>query len=159
MSDTSFDFGRNNFKPCDWNRRMMATIGEKMVAKHVKGKCLSYNHPFDVEKGRVVIEVKTLLDKHRSKDSFCTRRRGDTAKVVLRKSSSTRKKDYAKENSLIPIMVVVDMRDGQHRVTLYYRSEVGSFRIKNMERVSWKELERRIDERNNSASMGAGRSN
>jgi len=103
---------------------------EAKVAAAVRGRQLPDNEPFDVVQGKNVFEVKTIV-------------RGKNPKITMHPESLARKVDAARKTGAKTHTVVVDIRGG--RLDVYYKEGLGSFRLKNMEKLSgWAELRRRV---------------
>lgn len=94
---------------------------ELTVARAVTGRNLPDNEPFDVIRGSNAIEVKAIIA-------------GRNDKITMHPESLERKVKYARKNKLTSHTVIIDARGS--KPVYYYRKGVGSFRLKNMERLS-----------------------
>ena len=79
------------------------------------------NAPFDVIKGDIAFEVKTIQD---AKDS----------RIHMRKDSRERKEKLASEHNLRIYTVAFDLREAEEP-TIYIRRGVGAFAFSQMEKV------------------------
>ncbi len=114
---------RASFVPVTTEKILGSAANVRQIADVIGGKATPDNHPFDVLKGKVGIEVKTIYDTAK-KD-----------KVTVHRESRLRKEEYAKRSGLKSMYVVaVDQRKGKENV--YYAKVPGwSFRLRNMEPV------------------------
>ena len=114
--------------PISENRRISAAT-ELAVAEAVKGEWKGDNFPFDVLRGKVGIEIKTLQSS-------------DDTRVNMKAKSRRHKEEYAAENRLKAYTVAVDYRSGG-KPTVYYKKGLGAFSLSTMDRLtSIKELAR-----------------
>lgn len=114
---------RESYKPCTREIRQEGTDNQTRLAKAIKGIETLGNKPFDVILGKNFIEVKTIV-------------RGTNDKITMHPESLARKEKEVKEANGKAHTVVFDNRVGK----IYYKEGLGSFRLKNMEEVSIKEV-------------------
>lgn len=93
---------------------------EKEVAKAIGGKQIGDHQPFDVAKGKVVVEVKTKLV-------------GKKNEITMHPQSLRDKQSMIKKKGLTAFTVCIDKREGRNVV--YWREGVGSFKLKFMNTV------------------------
>lgn len=112
-------------KPATREVQAKGDANQKHLANKLDGVETADNAPFDVIVGdRDAVEVKTIV-------------RGKNDKITMHPESRLRKERAARANRYRSHTVVFDDRDG----SIYYKKGVGSFRLKNMEKVSIDELE------------------
>jgi phosphoribosyl 1,2-cyclic phosphodiesterase len=119
---------KKSYNPATREKQLIATAKEKEVAKHLGGKHMLDNEPFDVlhtDKG-IGIEVKTIVA-------------GKNPKITMHPDSLRRKIEFAKKNKLKAVWTIVhDVRGGAK--DLYVKKGVGSFNLSAMTKVTPKEL-------------------
>lgn len=117
-----------SYKPVLPEQRRISALMEMAVAKAIGGEHMGNSYFFDVLKGSVAVEVKTLHD-------------ASTTQVNMKSKSRMKKEQYAKENHLRAYTVAIDLRSGKPQV--YYKKDLGAYRLPSMERLSdIKELKR-----------------
>lgn len=127
------------YVPQDKSKVALATLNELLIAKAIGGTTESpqveyrkavggvvrqkgaNQTTFDVYKGKVALEVKTLSPTAKND------------KLTCHPESCDRKNKAIKDNKLKAFTVAVDMRTKPS--TYYYRSGVGSFRLNSMNKV------------------------
>ena len=115
---------KESYKAADKEAQQKADESEAFLATTLKGKRTPDNSAFDLLLDGHVIEIKTIV-------------RGGTDKITMHKKSLKRKWDYVSENAGVkPHTIVVDSRTHQ----IYYKADLGSFRLKNMTPVSVEDL-------------------
>jgi hypothetical protein len=111
-------------KPSTKAKQDKATAAEKMVASIIGGSSTDDNKPVDITVGkRVGVEVKAMIDNGNNK-------------VTMHPDALARKLEWGKKNGAALHTVVVDTRSEK----LYHRDGVGSFRLRNMQQVTPKQL-------------------
>jgi hypothetical protein len=114
------------YVPATQEKQRMAEQSEQIIAKAIGGQVTHNNSPFDVIKGKVAIEVKTMFPgiKHN--------------KITMHPEARQRKLKTAKKLKLSAYTVIVDRRDN----SIYVAKGVGSFRLGHgsTEEVSLKDL-------------------
>lgn len=109
-------------KPSTAAKQRVAAASEKTITKILKALRTKNNAAMDTilkhrRTGLHGIEVKTLLDNKNDK-------------ITMHPSSRRRKLEWAKVNRAALHTVVVDRRSKRSKI--YYRSGVGSFRLKSL---------------------------
>jgi SPP1 gp7 family putative phage head morphogenesis protein len=112
---------RASYKPVTMEKRAIARENEHRTARALNGQKTGGNTPFDVIRGQVAIEIKTII-------------RGTNDKITMHPDSRQRKLDSARKAGLKPFTVVFDAR-GSGSPAIYYKEGVGSFRLGSMQRV------------------------
>jgi len=103
---------------------------QKRMAKAIGGENDGDNKPFDViVGGKHGIEVKTVMDNNNDK-------------ITVHPESRRRKEAAAKKQKLKIHTIAIDIREGKR--SYYYREGVGAFRLKNMEKVSLRQLKEKF---------------
>lgn len=101
------------YVPATRDKQRMAEFSEQIIAKAINGEVTHNNSPFDVIKGKVAIEVKTIFPGVRNN------------KITMHPESRQRKLAAAKKSKLTAYTVIVDRREDK----FYIAKGVGSFRI------------------------------
>ena len=115
-----------SFKPSTKAKQDIADASEKELAKGLGMDRTEDNAPYDLQYGKVAVEVKTLIDNTNDK-------------ITMHPESRERKLEAAKVDKLRPYTVVVDKRGPSPK--FYYAKGVGSFRLGSMTPVgSMREL-------------------
>lgn len=111
---------RESFVPVNTEKILGSAANVRKIAELIGGKATPDNHPFDVLKGKIGIEVKTIYPTAKND------------KVTVHRESRLRKEDFANRSKLKSMYVVaVDQRPGKENV--YYAKVPGwSFRLRNM---------------------------
>jgi len=119
------------YKPATKAKQDLGDEMQKKVAEAMGGSPTADNLPFDVVKGKVGVEVKTLVD-------------AGNDKITMHPESLERKIKFAKSNKLSKTYTVaVDARE--HPPVIYFRQGLGSFRINSMNKVSsWSVLSEKL---------------
>lgn len=116
-----------NYNPVTLEKTRIADKSEADLARGLELNRTGNNRPFDLVKGKIAVEVKTLID-------------AKTAKITMRRECRLRKLEFAKANKMRMYTIVIDKRVGG-RGSFYFSAGVGSFRIGSMRAVaSMKEL-------------------
>ena len=117
-----------SYKPVTFETRTVAAASELAVAKAIGGEAKGDNKPFDVIKGNIYVEVKTMTSASENRINMKTR-------------SRIKKEAFVKKNGGRAYTVAIDMRGG--KAVVYYKKGVGAFTLSSMERLSSiKELRR-----------------
>ena len=121
----------SSYKPSTRAKQKIAYQMQKLVAAALGGQEIPDHQPFDVQVGRIYLEVKALIDQKNDK-------------LTMHPESLERKLNYAKVNGIKKVYTVaIDKRGGKQ--DFYYRKGLGSFRLGKMERLtSHQELKRVI---------------
>lgn len=98
-----------------------AMRNEQRVAAVVGGRSIPDNEPFDVEKGKLAFEVKTIIE-------------GKNDKITMHPESLARKVKEARKRGLETFTVAIDERGGKRQV--YFKEGLGAFRLGSMEKLS-----------------------
>lgn len=121
------------YKPSTRAKQLKAAASEKTIAATLGGQDLPDNEPMDVIVkigGKTHgVEVKTLIDNSNNK-------------ITCHPESRIRKEQWCRKNKAAGHTVVVDKRGAT--VTYYHREGFGAFRLAGMERVSLKDLKRKL---------------
>lgn len=118
-------------------RFRLAALSEQIIAKAIGGKVTGMEdgkwHPFDIIKGKIGIEVKTILPGAKND------------KLTMHKSSLARKVQTAKDLGFKKAYTVcVDIRN-KNSIGVYVKSGLGSFRLGSMKDVgSFNNLKKHI---------------
>jgi hypothetical protein len=118
--------------PVTYEKLQIALEQEGRLAHAIGGKDLPDNEPFDVLRDvkdigvTHAIEVKTIVD-------------GKNDKITMHPDSLRRKKKFIEEHRAVAHTVVIDKRGDTPKY--YWRSGVGSFRLKSMQPVSLEDLQ------------------
>jgi hypothetical protein len=119
-----------SYKPVSKEKVAKTKANEVALARIVDGKSTNDSHPFDILKGNIAIEVKTLIE-------------GGHDKITMHPKSMAKKDEYITEHKLkSTYTVAVDMRGGKN--TWYFKKGLGSFRLSAMERLSSPEELKRL---------------
>lgn len=110
-----------SYKPVDPENRRMAAASELAIAKAIGGQHMGDNFPFDVVKGDVVVEIKTMMKTGEDRINMKTR-------------SRLIKEAYVKNNGARAYTVAVDLRSG--KAVVYYKKGVGAYTLSSMERLT-----------------------
>lgn len=108
-----------SYNPATKEKQDLARKNEQLLAEAIGGTYLVDNEPFDVVKGTVAIEVKTIIS-------------GKNPKITMHKDSLARKVKGARKMKMRAITVVFDARADKSNPTVYYRRGIGSFRLTSM---------------------------
>ncbi len=109
---------RASYRPATLQAQRQGEANEVKLATEIKGKQTPDNEAFDVVSNGHCVEVKTIVA-------------GANDKITMHPESLARKVAYASSNRLTAHTVVFDGRNN----SIYYRRGIGSFRLRNMERV------------------------
>jgi len=113
-------------KPSTVEKQRRAKTEQARLAKLIGGMNTDNNDAFDVLLQGHAIEVKCVMDNNNDK-------------ITMHPKSRRRKESYARKNGMQPHTVAIDIRRGQR--AFYYRKGIGSFRLRNMKKVTITELE------------------
>ena len=112
------ELARKNYKPSTKAKQDIADKSEAQVAKGLGMDRTSDNKPFDLIKGKVAVEVKTLISNANSK-------------ITMHPESRQRKLDEIEKHGYRAYTVVIDKRSAGTK--FYWSAGVGSFRIGSMQ--------------------------
>lgn len=101
------------YVPVTSDKRRLADESQTIIARAIKGEVTHNNSPFDVIKGKIAIEVKTIFPGVKNN------------KITMHPESRERKLNAAKKFKLDAYTVIVDRRNDK----IYIANGVGSFRI------------------------------
>lgn len=118
---------RVTYKSNDMATRRRAFTNIRDLVIVIGGEYVIGNGPFDVFKSGRAIECKTIV-------------RGDCDVITMHPDSLARKVAFVKVNKLTAHTVVFDDRNGR----IYYKEGIGSFKINDMEEVSFGEVRAKL---------------
>ena len=116
---------RASYKPATAAAQRLGEGMESKLASAIGGRGLPDNEPFDVLKGKHMIEVKTIV-------------RGKNDKITMHPESLRRKVKAVKQAKGTAHTVVFDARGKPPKV--FYQEGLGSFRLRSMKETSLGEL-------------------
>ncbi len=114
---------KDSYKPATREVQQAGLKNQTVLATSVKGMETPDNAPFDMIVGNHFVEIKTIV-------------RGKNDKITMHPESLQRKVDAMKKEKGIAHTVVFDNRVNK----IFYKEGLGSFRLKNMQEISLKEL-------------------
>jgi hypothetical protein len=103
--------------PLTKEKERLSNESEEHLSKELGLARTGDNRPFDLQSGRVAVEVKTLVDQK-------------AGKLTVHPESRARKLELAEKHNLKTYMIAVDKRGSQHRY--YAREGIGSYTLKSM---------------------------
>lgn len=110
---------RSSYNPLTKEKERLSNESEETLSQALGLPRTGDNDPFDLQSGRIGVEIKTLVDQK-------------AGKLTIHPESRIEKLRVAEEGGLKPFTVAVDKRGDQH--VYYARPGIGSYTLSSMKR-------------------------